>query len=1124
MYEARWDTIEDRMADIFVVGYGQMWLPPPQRADTGNHSVGYDVFDRFDLGKPRDETLYGTETSLKTVISAGHDACVKMYTDFVPNHNGFRNSNTPGFATQGGYPGFVLSTTGDSLGDFHNPALSYEQDAINGSLFGLIDIAQEKNHQFIRHPVSVGNPDNIPAGTIYNNPDANNAQYYPDQDLGGLAMNDPNTGGAFTRFNFNLADPLAGDPTQENATGLLMRNMQYMIQVIGVDGFRIDAARHIPTWAMNYLDNAVFRTNPRANHDGSIRPVYMFSEVADGFAPNVQPYIRRDLPNKYAISSDDTTVSGNRDAMDFPLFWAMVGNLTSNGTQNNWHNIRGASLDNHDRPSGPEIEVWHSDGSQGVTFVDSHDDQGGGQRPHLYKVAYAYTLMKPGNAIVYLNAKEFGEGRNFPYDVGGSSYSMSNDALGGYHGDDVAKLVDIRNTHGRGNFAERWIDDAFNPNGFSNIYIYERENSALVGLNNRLDSGYDQRSPVQTSFDAGTVLVELTSNAANTTVDPGGDIPEAIRVNGSGQVTMRVPRNSSHGLGYVIYGLATPEGTLSLSNVSQMLQGATPTQGNNGTARLADIDVITADSFAVQLNTTPVTLPAPFGESSPVRDEHADGDRAVVKVDDGIDLNGNAVVDNTIPGSVAYGFEEFVDVNTPGYIYDGGANIGTGSGTYEQTIDATQLSEGRHYITVRAFRHRDAATGGDGGPAVFSDFKRAVYIDRLPPESEVVSFEPFASSPGNPNNRDLILGSVDKTADNMHVLLDLPASLTDSQVMQMIGSGSSTSYYDRDERIRGYFDVETGNHVVTIVSFEPTGNSNVQRFAGVFTDTNIGLGFGDVTGDGFLRPDDIFGIGSFSQFLFSQDTEFHAAADSNGDGLIDNRDLFDLEEAILAGTNDPRVYNAYVDLLADRGDFDGNETTDPNDLALLYANMGGSDWLFDLNVDGTVDLDDAEVFVTGLLRTSPGDYNLNGVVDAADYTLWRGMGGTTFAADGDFDGDVDEDDYFLWRSNFGVAREPFVPLSGIGAGGVPEPTTFLHVVCAAVAWLVTARRINHRRRENLARREIRQLRIMVTEIGSESSATPPPRIVPGTSTLELCSLAAIGQGTARPALLRIDDQ
>ena len=34
VFEASWSTIENRMPDIFQTGYGQMWLPPPQRADT----------------------------------------------------------------------------------------------------------------------------------------------------------------------------------------------------------------------------------------------------------------------------------------------------------------------------------------------------------------------------------------------------------------------------------------------------------------------------------------------------------------------------------------------------------------------------------------------------------------------------------------------------------------------------------------------------------------------------------------------------------------------------------------------------------------------------------------------------------------------------------------------------------------------------------------------------------------------------------------------------------------------------------------------------------------------------------------------------------------------------------
>ncbi len=127
-------------------------------------------------------------------------------------------------------------------------------------LLGLIDIAHEKNHLFIRNPVKMGNPDNIPAGTEYNKPDPENARFYPDKDLGGLVLKDPVLGGTVTRYRFNLANPLAGDATPETALGLLMRNAQWMIEVIGADGFRVDAARHMPSEVMNHFDQAVFRT------------------------------------------------------------------------------------------------------------------------------------------------------------------------------------------------------------------------------------------------------------------------------------------------------------------------------------------------------------------------------------------------------------------------------------------------------------------------------------------------------------------------------------------------------------------------------------------------------------------------------------------------------------------------------------------------------------------------------------------------------------------------------------------------------------------------------------------------------------------------------------------------
>jgi alpha-amylase len=1044
MYEARWDTIEDRMADIHNVGYGQMWLPPPQRADTGGLSVGYDLFDRFDLGAPRNETLYGTEAGLKTAIAAARHAGVSVYTDFIPNHNGFGDSNDAPFVALGGYPGFALQLPGDPYGDFHNPS---DGGDLQGQLAGLVDIAQEKNHQFIRHPTTPGNPNNIPAGTTFNKPDPSNARLYTDQALGGLPLNDPHLGGAVTRYSFNSAQPLAGDPVQENATGLLMRNAQWMVEVIGVDGFRIDAAKHFPEFVMDYLDQATFRANPRLNLDGSIKPTFMFSELLTGDKGFIQGYVRKDLPSTLSISPANTTVGGNRDALDFPLFFAMRDNLTGNGFQNNWHDIRNASQDTQDDGL--------RNGSQGVSFVDSHDNLPGGF-PFLKNVAYAYTLLRPGNAIVYTNALEFGTGRDFPNDG-------KVDALGGFYGDTISTLVELRNSHGRGDFKERWLDDAFNPNGFSNVYIYERSRSAVIGLNSRNDNFVETRNGVDTDFAAGTVLVELTGNATDMTVDPTDQIPDAIRVGANGFINMKIPGNQGHGRGYVVYGVAGPQGTLSLTNVAATLDGATPTAANNGTARLAAIDVITANSFTVQLNTTPVTLPAPAGESNPVRDVHADGDSAMIRIDGGRNVNGVVGIDDVVPGSIGYGFEHFNTVSSPGYVWDAGTstNVGTGSGTYAQLIDATLLPEGRHYVTVRAFRHRNSATGGDGGPGVFTDFKRTIYVDRLPPEAAIVSFEPFASSPGTLTNRDLIVQSADGTADNMHFFLDLPAEMSNAQILQMVQNGQGdAAHYDRDKFIGGYFGVQTGNHVATVVTIEPTGRTNVQRFPGLFTNTGLGAGFGDMNGNGVYQTNEIMGAGAlaFSQLLYSQDASFHAAADVDGDGRITNLDLFELGGHLTAGGASAAVMNSYDQLLVKRGDVNADGSTNGADAAALYANFGPANWLMDLNVDGVIDLADVTTLVDDLVRTSRADFNLDRRVDGGDFLIWqRGLGaalGRFHTGDATFNGVVDLTDLAEWQADYGMVA----PVAA--AAAVPEPAAGLLLVVAAATAVARRRAIS----------------------------------------------------------------
>ena len=86
-----------------------------ERADSGNSSVGYDVYDRFDLGSPRNETLYGTETSLKTLVSAAHTAGILVNTDFVANHNGFSNTGSGGYEGNGRHFGRCIVRSGGGV-------------------------------------------------------------------------------------------------------------------------------------------------------------------------------------------------------------------------------------------------------------------------------------------------------------------------------------------------------------------------------------------------------------------------------------------------------------------------------------------------------------------------------------------------------------------------------------------------------------------------------------------------------------------------------------------------------------------------------------------------------------------------------------------------------------------------------------------------------------------------------------------------------------------------------------------------------------------------------------------------------------------------------------------------
>jgi len=1087
-FESSWQNIERRTADLHAAGYGAVWTPPPGRAIyiPQGGGIGYDPYDRFDLGRPRDPTLYGTEGAYRAMIKSVQKTGANIYVDYVHHHVGSLDQNINGYTypssltSQGvpylqdrsDYPSFELSDPNNSVtSPFHRDTYAalyggntgqipfgdvYEYWFRLGENLGTIDLTS--NRSSVRNPVP-GNGQNVrqspanwavPTTTILSNglvgsdnknrqanvPTDDNRRFYPD--LNGPSRTVVDRGVSYTVHDFNLANPSAGDAVPETTLGYMQRYAQWMTQVVGVDGLRIDAARHVPLGVFNsaYNPNSLnvpqeidrataFGTLSRKNLDGTTRNAFNFQEVFNYDANFLKSFIRK---NQQA----GDTVNPNRDVLDFSMWAAMARNMTGNGLQNDWFQIRSASI-NAAVNNTLDANIANN-GDNGIGFVYNHDEgvtppgQGAGNTIALDNVAHAWILMRPGNAYVYYRSNEFDRSNN------GSFFLKQGrgDALGGQFGNILTTLVDVRNSYGRGNFVERFIDNVNNPSLKSAVYAFERQGSAVVGLNVGYNPGVATRT-MQTSFTPGTRLEEVTGNWQ----DPSGLVDRVVTVNGSGQVTIDIPWNNGQNgsKGYVVYGLPRPRGALAVTTTGGAVVGSFGAEvlnaNNNGTALINAVDVITTDNFKIRLATNAVTLADGF------RDTFADGDRALLKLNEGADVNGNGQLDNpssALANATNYGFESFLTLNNPGF-------VSGGTGSFEQMVNAANLTEGYHYLTARAWRKQ-----GANESEVFQDFRRTIYVDRLDPVSAVDSTGVYPYQAGT-QSRDIRIKSVDGTANSVHVFLDLGAALTEAQILAMVNGGNKTDRVDADLFGKRFDSVGSGNHVVTSVTYEPTGNYSVQRFPGRFISTSRGLGLGDTNFDGGYAPQD---VNLFETTLYTQDQQFNAAGDMNGDGRVNNIDLFALPgryASVLAN----QAFGEAVAAVRRRGDFTGNYTAPANaaDIDALYANFGPYQWKYDLNSDGgAIDASDLSVMLSVILGTRLGDANLDATVNLDDFTaLAANFGLASGWAGGNFDGagGVALDDFTLLAANFGQSGPSSAALR---SAFVPEPSGVAIVLLA----------------------------------------------------------------------------
>ncbi|KAJ7150950.1 alpha-amylase [Mycena crocata] len=84
-----WNRIKDLVPELALMGVTAMWLPPPTKA-AGQDSVGYDIYDVYDLGefdqKGGRRTNWGTKEELVAAIKTAKEHGIVSYVDAVLNH------------------------------------------------------------------------------------------------------------------------------------------------------------------------------------------------------------------------------------------------------------------------------------------------------------------------------------------------------------------------------------------------------------------------------------------------------------------------------------------------------------------------------------------------------------------------------------------------------------------------------------------------------------------------------------------------------------------------------------------------------------------------------------------------------------------------------------------------------------------------------------------------------------------------------------------------------------------------------------------------------------------------------------------------------------------------------
>jgi alpha-amylase len=221
-----WDKVNSRAKEMAKAGFTAMWLPPAYKGLAGKSDVGYGVYDLFDLGefdqKGAIRTKYGTRQQYLDAIKALQEAGICIYADTVFNHRMGGDAPETAKATPFWQDNRLQSKGGlqeiKSYTHYQFPGRQGKYSAFEWHWWHFDAVDYNENDQCDR-------------STIYL--------------LEGKQFDDYV---ALEKGNFAYLMGCDLDCQHQEVRDEITRWGKWYLDTTGVDGFRLDAIKHIAAW------------------------------------------------------------------------------------------------------------------------------------------------------------------------------------------------------------------------------------------------------------------------------------------------------------------------------------------------------------------------------------------------------------------------------------------------------------------------------------------------------------------------------------------------------------------------------------------------------------------------------------------------------------------------------------------------------------------------------------------------------------------------------------------------------------------------------------------------------------------------------------------------------------